>query len=334
MAAVSKMVVLGCSPEAIAAKEAGNEAFAASRFEEAYERFTQAIIVDPDSALLRSNRAGALASLGRHEEALNDALVAVRLQPDWWKGHTRKGHALFHLRRYDESEQSFAEAHRLNPEEKSVSEALARAIAAGNAPGTDLRAAADARAAVGGDFQRVSTEDARRRIEESARRLSDVALDEELRLAGISAPPGATRTEKVALYARIDNKPPLNNGGSVGQGPSGNATPKVKKCCCLRSVGQDQPTPGEQLMERRKRWIQEWSSWDDARLVRRLRRLGIDGEGLSRNDLVEQLLEAETEYLERRTCTPQKIQFYGFACTGVLILGTFVFTVAWLTTAG
>ena len=43
-------------------KEAGNKAFSAGNFEEAYERFTEAVRLDSGSALLRSNRAGALAS--------------------------------------------------------------------------------------------------------------------------------------------------------------------------------------------------------------------------------------------------------------------------------
>lgn len=49
-----------CNALATPAKDAGNGSFAAGRYQEAYDYYSQAILADPESALLRSNRSGAL----------------------------------------------------------------------------------------------------------------------------------------------------------------------------------------------------------------------------------------------------------------------------------
>eukprot|EP00913_Durusdinium_trenchii_P010851 g10180.t1 len=60
-----------------------------SRYQEAYDYYSQAIRADPDSALLFSNRSGALAQLGRYVEALADADKCCQLRPEWYKSHVR-----------------------------------------------------------------------------------------------------------------------------------------------------------------------------------------------------------------------------------------------------
>eukprot|EP00434_Breviolum_minutum_P040031 symbB.v1.2.035563.t1/scaffold4822.1/size34315/1 len=93
-----------CNALASPAKDAGNSSFAAGRYQEAYDYYSQAIQADPDSALLRSNRSGALAALGRHVEALADADKCCQLRPDWYKSHVRRGHAMFQLNRVTDAE--------------------------------------------------------------------------------------------------------------------------------------------------------------------------------------------------------------------------------------
>ncbi|CAL1164391.1 unnamed protein product [Cladocopium goreaui] len=93
-----------CNALATPAKDAGNSSFAAGRFQEAYDYYSQAIMADPDSALLRSNRSGALAALGRYVEALADADKCCQLRPDWYKSHVRRGHAMFQLNRVTDAE--------------------------------------------------------------------------------------------------------------------------------------------------------------------------------------------------------------------------------------
>merc|ERR1719277_2583035 len=84
------------------------------------------------------------------------------------------------------------------------------------------------------------------------------------------------------------------------------------------------PTRGEQLLEQRRRWLEEWSTWPDDQILKRLRKLGVDAEGFCRDDLIEVLLRAETENLDRKRCTPQRLQIFALGLTGFLIMGTFV----------
>lgn len=78
----------------------GNDAFKAGSFAEAIKLYTKAIELSPDSHVLYSNRSGALAALGKYEQALADAERCVALSADWCKGHTRKASALHGLKRY------------------------------------------------------------------------------------------------------------------------------------------------------------------------------------------------------------------------------------------
>ncbi|CAE8630162.1 unnamed protein product, partial [Polarella glacialis] len=213
-----------CIQEAAQAKDAGNAAFAAGRFEEAYAHYSEAIRIDPASALLRSNRAGALASMGRHTEALNDADMCVSLRPDWWKSFTRRGHAQFQLGRFAEAEASFTEALRLNPQERSIAEALERAAQrratappTSSAPSLGPRAAGAAvpfappvapwntvatEAVDTGDWQKLNDKEIRERLERSINKLSDAQLDDELVRAGLYPKYGASRADKIQLYLR------------------------------------------------------------------------------------------------------------------------------------
>jgi Flp pilus assembly protein TadD len=61
----------------------GNEAFAAKRFHEAVEEFSKAIEVQPQNAMLFSNRSVAQARLLRWELALEDGKQAILLKPHW-----------------------------------------------------------------------------------------------------------------------------------------------------------------------------------------------------------------------------------------------------------
>ncbi|KAL2137267.1 hypothetical protein VTI74DRAFT_4998 [Chaetomium olivicolor] len=76
-------------------KALGNKAIAAKNFDEAIDKFTQAIALDPTNHILYSNRSAAYASKKDWDNALADAEKTTELKPDWPKGWGRKGTALY-----------------------------------------------------------------------------------------------------------------------------------------------------------------------------------------------------------------------------------------------
>ncbi|KAK3382565.1 hypothetical protein B0T24DRAFT_601982 [Lasiosphaeria ovina] len=76
-------------------KALGNKAIAAKNFDEAIDKFTQAIALDPSNHILYSNRSAAYASKKDWDHALTDAEKTTELKPDWPKGWGRKGTALY-----------------------------------------------------------------------------------------------------------------------------------------------------------------------------------------------------------------------------------------------
>ncbi|KAK7416761.1 Hsp90 cochaperone [Neonectria magnoliae] len=75
-------------------KALGNKAIAEKNFDEAVDKFTQAIAVQPENHILYSNRSAAYASKRDWDNALQDAEQTTQLKPDWAKGWGRKGAAL------------------------------------------------------------------------------------------------------------------------------------------------------------------------------------------------------------------------------------------------
>ena len=72
----------------------GNDFFRKCQFAEAIEQYTKGIEVEPDSAVLHSNRSAAHAKLRDYERALHDACRCIQLKPQWAKGFLRKISAL------------------------------------------------------------------------------------------------------------------------------------------------------------------------------------------------------------------------------------------------
>ncbi|PKA56754.1 Inactive TPR repeat-containing thioredoxin TTL3 [Apostasia shenzhenica] len=74
-------------PEAL--KEMGNEEYMKGRFAEAVALYDQAIAVDPEKASYRSNKAVALAGMGKTIEAIAECEAAVRIDPCYCRAHYR-----------------------------------------------------------------------------------------------------------------------------------------------------------------------------------------------------------------------------------------------------
>ncbi|EHK25114.1 uncharacterized protein TRIVIDRAFT_215361 [Trichoderma virens Gv29-8] len=75
-------------------KALGNKAIADKNFDEAIDKFTQAIALQPENHILYSNRSAAYASKKDWDNALKDAEKTTEIKPDWAKGWGRKGAAL------------------------------------------------------------------------------------------------------------------------------------------------------------------------------------------------------------------------------------------------
>ncbi|KAM5355333.1 hypothetical protein ACJ41O_001979 [Fusarium nematophilum] len=75
-------------------KALGNKAIAEKNFDEAVDKFTQAIAIQPENHILYSNRSAAYASKKDWDNALKDAEKTTEIKPDWAKGWGRKGAAL------------------------------------------------------------------------------------------------------------------------------------------------------------------------------------------------------------------------------------------------
>ncbi|ODA79373.1 hypothetical protein RJ55_04966 [Drechmeria coniospora] len=75
-------------------KALGNKAIAEKNFDDAIDKFTQAIALQPENHILYSNRSAAHASKKQWAEALKDAEKTTEIKADWAKGWGRKGAAL------------------------------------------------------------------------------------------------------------------------------------------------------------------------------------------------------------------------------------------------
>jgi len=66
-------------------KEEGNSALKEGRTAQAVDIYSRAIALEPRNHVLYSNRAAALAALGRYDDALNDSSQVIVLEPTWVK---------------------------------------------------------------------------------------------------------------------------------------------------------------------------------------------------------------------------------------------------------
>jgi tetratricopeptide (TPR) repeat protein len=78
-------------------KKRGNDALAKKEYEKAIEFYTEAIKIDPSSAVYRANRSAARYSLERYEDSLEDAYIAIRLDVKYAKAWSRYGLAAVKL---------------------------------------------------------------------------------------------------------------------------------------------------------------------------------------------------------------------------------------------
>lgn len=117
-------------------KQRGNEAFGSGEYAQAILLYSLALdkadeLPDKDSEkhlfprdIVFSNRSACFLKLGQHEKALNDAVRALEINPDNIKAVFRRGLSLHASGRYEEAMPILAEAHKLEPKNKQIKQAL------------------------------------------------------------------------------------------------------------------------------------------------------------------------------------------------------------------
>lgn len=92
-------------------REAGKQAMAKKHYEEAIERYTEALEIDPENThmrvLLKSNRALALNALKRYDEAIADCESVLAVDSGHWKALRSRARAELNLEKYEEAVASF-----------------------------------------------------------------------------------------------------------------------------------------------------------------------------------------------------------------------------------
>lgn len=99
-------------------KDEGNELMKQNKYEEAIEKYSEAIDVVP-GATYYCNRAAAFSKLSQHENAVKDANSALQLDPGYSKAYARMGFAYLNMSKLKEAEESYSNALRLDPNNQS-----------------------------------------------------------------------------------------------------------------------------------------------------------------------------------------------------------------------
>lgn len=104
-------------------KDEGNDLMKQNKYEEAIEKYSEAIQTVPN-AIYYCNRAAAYSKVGQHEEAVKDAKAALQLESGYSKAYARMGFAYLNMNKYPEAEDCYANACRLDPDNKGYKDNL------------------------------------------------------------------------------------------------------------------------------------------------------------------------------------------------------------------
>jgi len=108
------------------AKEEGNAAFKAGRYNEAVKQYSEAIHYKPQAAVYFSNRAMAYLKLGMYTSAEADCDAALKLDPSMVKALLRRGSAQLAQGRLVEARKDFERVLYLEPRNRQATEELKR----------------------------------------------------------------------------------------------------------------------------------------------------------------------------------------------------------------
>ncbi|KAK3828846.1 MAG: hypothetical protein J3Q66DRAFT_20648 [Benniella sp.] len=109
-----------------AEKDKGNELFKKGEYQQAIERYSASMALDPSNPVLPINRAMALLKLGRFTEVERDCTLGLELDNKNVKALWRRGIARRSLGKLDDARKDFETALKIEPNNKAVKEELAK----------------------------------------------------------------------------------------------------------------------------------------------------------------------------------------------------------------
>jgi len=112
-------------------KEGGNKEFKEGRYEEAIKLYTECLALDPNlsgiNKLLYSNRATALKSLKKYDEAIDDLSKAIDMDPEYIKAYSKRAQCYMETGRYEEAERDYNMVALKDPQDREAKKSLAEA---------------------------------------------------------------------------------------------------------------------------------------------------------------------------------------------------------------
>ncbi|GFT94259.1 hypothetical protein NPIL_274991 [Nephila pilipes] len=125
--------------KALEAKNKGKECFQKGDYPGAMKHYTEAILRDPDDAILYSNRAACYQKLAEFPLALKDCETCIKLDPSFVRGYIRKGMALTALKDYAKASSAFQKALELDPNNQEALDAYRKCISASSNNPEEIR---------------------------------------------------------------------------------------------------------------------------------------------------------------------------------------------------
>lgn len=112
-------------------REEGNHFYKASKYQEAADKYSGALIVDKNNAPIWSNRSACYMALNDPARALIDAEICRRLRPDWTKACYRQAIARLALKRYEDAAVAAFEGYKIDSSNKELKALLDKAVQMG-----------------------------------------------------------------------------------------------------------------------------------------------------------------------------------------------------------
>ena len=105
-------------------KQRGNDFFKGSHYANAIDCYTQALEINPNSAIVLANRSAANLKLENYGFAENDATKAIEADPAYIKGYYRRGSAYFSMGKFKEAIKDLKAVCRIVPNDKEAKQKL------------------------------------------------------------------------------------------------------------------------------------------------------------------------------------------------------------------